>query len=102
MKILKTITFTLVIGTSVAAYGGERADINQVLKEITYTKEVVKKLKQKYGKNRAKVRFNYDGMLAQLNAAEMGIKEYLNLNIKSLHAAPPKPVVNSLYHVRKN
>ncbi len=99
---IKKVALSLMILSGSFAYAGERDDINQILKEIIYTKEVVKKIKQKYGKSKAKVTFNYDALILQLNATENGIKEFLNLQIKTLHSAPPKPVVNPLYNVREN
>ncbi len=80
----------------------ERADIYQVLKEIDYIEEVITQLKKKYQNNRGKVRFNYDAMLAQLRAIQSGTIEYLNNDIQTLHATPPKTVERVLYRVRKN
>lgn len=102
MHIVKILIVSLALTGSMTTHATERSDIHQVLKEINYTKEVVKKLKRKYGNNKSKVRFNYEAMLKQLIVMENGIKEYLNLNINTLHSTPPKPLINPLYRVRKN
>lgn len=102
-KIATTLILSLALTGNVSA--GERSDVNQLLKEIHYIKEVTKKLKQKYKRTTCpaeKVCFRYDGLLGQLSAAEYGIKEYLNGNIQQLHIKPKPPVVNKLYRVRKN
>lgn len=99
---IKKVALSLMILSGSFAYAGERDDINQILKEISYTKEVVKKIKRKYGKSNAKVKFNYDALILQLNSTESGIKEFLNLKIKTLHSTPPKPIQLPLYNIRAN
>lgn len=84
-----------------ATHASEREHIYQVLQEIHYTKEVVKRLKAKY-RGSGKVRFNYDALIAQLSAAEQGIKPYLNNKITEIHTKPPKPLTLPLFKVRKN
>lgn len=84
------------------AHADERGDIHQLLKEINYTKEVAQQLKKQHRGCAAKICFHYNGLLAQLQAAENGIKAYLNLDIQSIHRQPSKPLVTPLYKVRKN
>ncbi len=99
---IKKIILSLMILSSSLAYAGERDDINQIIKEIHYIKEVATQLKKKNNHCKAKVCFNYDALLQQLYATELGIKEYLNLHIKSLHNQAPQAVVKPLHTVRKN
>ncbi len=102
MKFFKLLTllFGLSIITTIKA--NEQSDIYQILQEINYTKEVIKKLKVTHKNCKDKVCFNYDALLKQLYVTESGIKEYLNLNIQSIHTKPPKPLAEKLYKVRKN
>lgn len=100
---MKKILLTgIIVISSQMANSHERDDIRQILKEVTYIKEVTKQLKHKYRKNRAKIRFNYDAMINQLNAIEYGTKQYLNHKVEELHINPPKPLVSPAYKVRKN
>ncbi len=102
MKIVHTVLLTSLLLVGSYATADERDDINQVLKEVHYVREVVTKLKKDNNNCRAKVCFNYDALLHQLHATEQGIKEYLNLHIKSLHSQAPQAVVKPLHTVRKN
>lgn len=101
---MKKILFITLITASTFQFANshERDDIRQILKEINYIKEVAKRLKQKNRKSRAKIRFNYDALINQLNAIEYGTKQYLNQKVDELHLKPPKPLVSPAYKVRKN
>lgn len=98
----KIMLIALFVSSLQMANSHERDDIKQILKEVTYIKEVTKRLKHKYGKSRAKIRFNYDALVNQLNAIEYGTKQYLNQKANELHLRPPKPLVTPTYKVRKN
>lgn len=97
-----TIGLCLLALATTTARADERSDIHQLLKEINYTKEVVQQLKKQHRGCSAKICFHYNGLLAQLQAAENGIKAYLNLDIQSIHRQPSKPLQTPLYKVRKN
>lgn len=102
MKIVHALLLTSSLCISSYAMADERDDINQVLKEIHYIKEVATQLNKKNKHCKAKVCFNYHALLQQLRAMEVGIKEYLNLRIQSVSTQPPQPVTMPLYKVRKN
>ncbi len=96
MLAITSITF------SSAVVANERNDISLLLKEINYLEEVVLKLRKKNRNNSSKVRFNYDAMLAQIEALKQGTIIYLNHDIRAIHDAPPNTVKKPLTKVRKN
>lgn len=80
----------------------ERQAIEQVLKEVHFLQETVKKLKREHGHSQAKIRFNYDALLAQLQATQKGIQAFLNAKIDEIHTEAPKPVNTQLFRARSN
>lgn len=80
----------------------EREQIDSLLKEITYLKEVAIQMQKTYGARNAKIRFNYQALIAQLTATENGIKEYLNARAEQIYLTPPAPLNRQLFEVRKN
>ncbi|MDP8051507.1 RAQPRD family integrative conjugative element protein [Pasteurella atlantica] len=102
MKFFKLLTLLFVLSIVTSVEANEQSDIYQILQDINYTKEVIKKLKTTHKNCKDKVCFNYDALLKQLYVTELGIKEYLNLNVNSIHIKPPKPLAEKLYKVRKN
>ncbi len=101
-KRFKTLMLSLLLLAGNQAVADERSDINQLLKEINYLKEVTQQLKQQHGTCRAKVCFYYDGLLEQLQVTEQGIKAYLNAQVNTLHSAPTPALNTRLHTVRKN
>lgn len=87
-----------------AQVGSEQAEINAVLREIEYLRERVAALEAQFAKSGrdAKIRFNYQALIAQLRATENGIRDYLNARIDVIHTTPPEPVTGELYRVRRN
>ena len=83
---------------------GEQAEIESVLREIEYLRERVQALHNQYGNKtgNAKVRFNYNALIAQLHATENSIREFLNARIDVITTTPPQPVKGDLYFVRPN
>lgn len=103
---LRKMFFSSILLSAVSlgsANAAERDDIAQILREIQFIKEATQQLKRKYSKkNQGKIQFNYQSLIVQLEAAEQGIKPYLNGKITEIHRTPPTPVVNQLFKVRKN
>lgn len=104
--LLLVLSFCLLSSSALAksdlAATAEREQIAEVLKEITYLKEVVLQMQQKYGARNAKIRFNYAALLAQLTATENGIREYLNARAEQIYLTPPAALDQQLFKVRKN
>lgn len=80
----------------------EREQIAEILKEITYLKEVVIQMEQRFGTRNDKIRFNYQALLVQLTATENGIREYLNARVDQIYLTPPAALNQQLFNVRKN
>lgn len=80
----------------------ERERMTDVLRELQYLQEYVLQMKKQYSNTNSKIRFNYDALLAQLKVTENNIREYVNLQIDSIHIEQPKVMDQELFEVRRN
>ena len=80
----------------------EEAEIESVLRELAYVRERVQSLERKYATRKAKIRFNYPALVAQLRTTEADIADFLNARIDVITTRPPTPRQNTLFFVRPN
>ena len=67
-------------------------------------RERVQSLERKYAPatRKAKIRFNYPALIAQLRTTEADIADFLNARIDVITTRPPTPRQNTLFYVRPN
>lgn len=82
----------------------EEAEIESVLRELAYVRERVQSLERKYASatRKAKIRFNYPALVAQLRTTEADIADFLNARIDVITTKPPTPRQSTLFYVRPN